>query len=559
MNTTTFNWTRVLRTLVALMVIFSLVLCGCAGTGEENGGEGNKGNGGNSNNAGVLGGDGDGKLESEDVVGGITGVYGNLLETIGGKNDMLTSGGYSMDLTVTLGDMLLDNLSASLEQAEVDADLSWFESIGIVMDVLYDESLVQMNMGAQLNGTSIATIEAIVNIMSSSVYLRVPELNNQYVGGTVDMDMDVEDMMQQYDQMLAMMEEYGDIVNVLPTEKELGQLINRYIDAAKGAMTKPATGKETLSYDGISQEVTATTYTINRTELLNMAEAIATTAKTDKDLEKFLDNLVAWVDEKAAEQDPNYESVDVHAQLMESIEAFLGQIEEMRSELENNEEDDVAMLVVTIYTVNEQFAGLKLAANDGWDTMEVQYFSLEQNGKTALYLNVGGQFQFAGTGTKSGNEVSGTYTLQVEGTDMLFVTVKDFDTAALKNGNLVGTLQLRFSEEMIDQIRNDMITPDMVIELVLNISGSKNTIGINIYNGSDLLFGIKLTTKMLSGNISVPSKYADVQDSEAMQEWASGISFDAILSNLRNAGVASELVDMLETAIEQNLAPNMGL
>ncbi len=552
MNTTTFNWTRVLRTLVALMVIFSLVLCGCAGTdgGDDDGG---KGNGGNSNNAGVLGGDGDGKLESEDVVSGVTGVYGSLLEAIGGKNEMMTSGGVSMDMTVTLGDSLLDQLSAMMEQEGMDADISWFESIGIFMDVLYDETLVQTNMGAQLNGTSIVTVEAIMDIMSSSVYLRIPELNNQYVGGTMDTGVDMEDMMQQYDQMMAMMEEYGDIVNVLPTEKELGQLLNRYIDAAKGAMTKPATGKETLSYDGISQEVTATTYTITRTELLNMAEAIATTAKTDKDLEKILDNLVAWVDEKAAEQDPNYESVDVHAQLMESIEEFLGQIEEMRSELESGEAEDVAMLVFTTYTVNEQFVGLKLAANDGWDTMEVQYFSLEQNGKTALYLNAGGQFQFAGTGTKSGNEVSGTYTLQVEGTDMLFVTVKDFDTAALKNGNLVGTLQLRFSEEMIDEIRNDIVTPDMVIELVLNIGGNKNTIGINIYNGSDLLFGIKLNTQKLSGNITVPSKYADMQDAEAMQEWASGMSFDRIISNLRSAGVDSELVDMLENAIEQNM------
>ena len=529
-----------------------LVLCGCAGTdgGDDDGG---KGNGGNSNNAGVLGGDGDGKLESEDVVSGVTGVYGSLLEAIGGKNEMMTSGGVSMDMTVTLGDSLLDQLSAMMEQEGMDADISWFESIGIFMDVLYDETLVQTNMGAQLNGTSIVTVEAIMDIMSSSVYLRIPELNNQYVGGTMDTGVDMEDMMQQYDQMMAMMEEYGDIVNVLPTEKELGQLLNRYIDAAKGAMTKPATGKETLSYDGISQEVTATTYTITRTELLNMAEAIATTAKTDKDLEKILDNLVAWVDEKAAEQDPNYESVDVHAQLMESIEEFLGQIEEMRSELESGEAEDVAMLVFTTYTVNEQFVGLKLAANDGWDTMEVQYFSLEQNGKTALYLNAGGQFQFAGTGTKSGNEVSGTYTLQVEGTDMLFVTVKDFDTAALKNGNLVGTLQLRFSEEMIDEIRNDIVTPDMVIELVLNIGGNKNTIGINIYNGSDLLFGIKLNTQKLSGNITVPSKYADMQDAEAMQEWASGMSFDRIISNLRSAGVDSELVDMLENAIEQNM------
>ena len=554
MKTTTFNWTRVLRTLVALMVIFSLVLCGCAGTdgGNDDGGKGNNNNG-SSNNGNVLGGDGDGKLESEDVVGGVTGVYGTLLEVIGGKNEIMTNGGVSMDMTVTLGDSILQNLGAVLEQEGLSSDVSWFKSIGIVMDVLYDEGLAQMNMSAHLNGTSIVSAEAIMDILGSAVYLRLPELNDGYFGGTLDMGMDMEDMMEQYNQMQQLMEEYGDIVNALPSEAELSALLNRYIDAAKGAMSKPATGTEELSYGGVSQSVTATTYTITRTEILNILEAVATTAKSDADLEKMLDNLVAWVDKKAAEQDPNYESVDVHAQLMESIDAFLEQVGELRGELESGETEDVAMLVFTAYTAEEQLVGLKLAANDGWDTMELQYFSLEQSGKTALYLNVGGQVQIAGTGTKDGNKANGTYTLQANGTDMLFVTVKDFDMDALKKGELVGTLQLRFSEEMIDEMRNSMLTPELTIELQLNVGGGKSNIMLSVYEGSDLIFSVKLSTRQISGNISLPSNYTDANDSQQMQQWASGLSFDRIISNLRSAGVPSDLVDMLEDAIEQNM------
>ena len=553
MKTTTFNWTRVLRTLVALMVIFSLVLCGCAGTdgGDSDGGKGNGGN--SSNNGNVLGGDGDGKLESEDVVGSVTGVYGTLLEVIGGKNEIMTNGGVSMDMTVTLGDSILQNLSAMMEQEGLSSDVSWFKNIGIIMDVLYDEGLAQMNMSAHLNGTSIVSAEAIMDMMSSSLYLRLPEVNDEYFGGTVDMGMDMEDMMGQYGQMQQMMEEYGDIVNALPSEAELSALLNRYIDTAKGAMSKPATGTEELSYGGVSQSATATTYTITRTEILNILEAVATAAKTDSDLEKILDNLVAWVDEKASAQDPNYESVDVHAQLMESIDEFLEQVGELRGELENGETDDIAMVIFTAYTVEDQLVGLKLATNDGWDTMEMQYFSLEQSGKTALYLNVGGQVQFAGTGTKDGNKANGTYTLQAQGTEMLYITVKDFDTAALKKGELVGTLQLRFSEEMIDEMRNSMLTPDLTIELQLNVGGGKSNITLSIYEGSDLIFSVKLSTRQISGNISVPSNYADANDSQQMQEWASGLSFDRIISNLRSAGVPGQLMDMLEDAIEQNM------
>jgi hypothetical protein len=85
------------------------------------------------------------------------------------------------------------------------------------------------------------------------------------------------------------------------------------------------------------------------------------------------------------------------------------------------------------------------------------------------------------------------------------------------------------------------------------MTGSKRSLNMNLYNGSDFLLGVKLNTKMLSGNISVPSSFSNIEDGEAMQNWLSGLSFDTVLSNLRKAGVASDLVDMLQTAIEQNM------
>jgi hypothetical protein len=88
---------------------------------------------------------------------------------------------------------------------------------------------------------------------------------------------------------------------------------------------------------------------------------------------------------------------------------------------------------------------------------------------------------------------------------------------------------------------------------LLHIQNILNILNMNLYNGSDFLLGVKLNTKMLSGNISVPSSFSNIEDGEAMQNWLSGLSFDTVLSNLRKAGVASDLVDMLQTAIEQNM------
>ncbi len=550
MKTTTFNWTRLLRTVVALMVILSMLLCGCADAGNQDDEGGKEGS---ADKGGLLGGDGDGKFETEDVVGSVTSVYGTLLEFVGGKNEILTQGGYSMDMTFTFGEDMMNNMAAVLAQQGLDSDVSWFKSLGFVMEILYNETLVEMNMEAQINDTGIVSMEGIVDIMGAFAYLRVPELSDEYIGTAMDMDIDMDEMMAMYDQMMETMEEYGDVVESLPTEKELNTLLNRYVDIVKGAMAKPETGTEELSFGGVSQSVSTSTYTITRTDLLNIAETVLTTAKSDAELEKIIDTFVAWMNEKAAQEDPEWEAVDAHAEFVAAIEDALLQIEELRQDLTDGEEEDLEVLSYTVYAVDEKQIGFLLRASDDWDTITMYAYSLEDNGDTAFVMDMGGQFSFSGTGTSDGGEASGEYVLAVEGEDMLYLTVKDFDTKALKKGELNGTLQLRFSEEMLYEMDNDMLTTDTIIELVLDMGGSKATVDVNLYNVDGLIVGIKMVTKALSGNIKVPGSYINMEDGAAMQEWAEDMNFDQILKNLRSAGVSSELVDMLEEAIEDGM------
>jgi hypothetical protein len=384
-------------------------------------------------------------------------------------------------------------------------------------------------------------------------YIGLPELNSQYVGLPLDMS-DFEEAMNGYQSAMTQLEEYADIVNALPTEKALNELLNRYINTAKGAMRNPTTEKQTLAYGGVSMEVTASTYAINRTDLLNMLEAVLNEAKSDKELETIMDNLVAWINEKGAEMEDDWESVDVHAQMIEAIEEFLPRLEELRKELTDGEVEDLTMLTFTVYAAGDKHAGYRLQTDDGWDTMEAYVYFLEKDGKTAFVLNVGGQMELAGTGTKSGDKASGTYTMTVEGQDMLTFSLQDFDTKALKQGDLKGTIQLKLSEEMIDEMDgpNLLINEDTVIELVLDLGGNTNKIGFALLKNEETIIRVNLTTKMLQGgSVKVPGSYADPENSKDMQNWASNINFDQILSNLRNAGVSNELMDMLEDALNE--------
>lgn len=549
---TTMNWTRILRTMVALLVIMSMLLCGCASAGnDDDEGEGGKDNG--SSNSGLLKGDGDGKLEPEDVVDNVTGIYGGLLDLVGGDRNAMTTGGYSMDMTITLGDEMMDSLAAMLEYQGLDVDLSWFKSLGFAVTSIYQETLAQATTEVKLNGTSLLTMEVITDMLNSSAFIRVPDLNDEYIGGELDMGMDMEDFLETYEQVLEAMEEMGDAAKDLPTEQELNALLDRYIEAVKEAIGKPESDKDTLSHGGVSMEVEATTYTITTTTTVDIVEALLTTAKDDADLEKVLDAFGEFMNELMANQyagSGDWEDVDLYEELMELVEQGLESVEEAREDMSSGDWEEQDILSFTNYIADDKQVGFALAIEHSYATELIYFYNLEEDGDTAFVFNAAEMFVIEGTGTVDGDKASGEYTIGARGMEFFYLEIEDFDTKALKKGDLVGTVRLRVG----DDFGNSQLPAYMVLELVLNLTDKKTELDINLCSDSTKMFGVNVTVKTgVSGNISVPSDFIDANEYTAMEQWLSGASFDKLLRNLRSAGVDSELVDMLEQAIEMGM------
>ena len=530
---TTFSLQRLLRTLVALMVIMSLLLCGCGN--KDNGGDGDGGeNAGNNNNSSTLLGDGDGKLEVQDVVDSASGIYGALLGAFGGNAG--NAQGAQMDMVITLGDEVLEGLSQSLAQGGIETDGSWLREIGLTMETSYTTQLMQMAMDLKLGGKHVADANVIMDMVGSAVYFSVPDLSNQYLGGKVDMtDNSVAGVAAS---LSALMEQYGDIIGSLPTEKELNTLLNRYVDVVLKAMSAPTTGTAQLQAGGITVEATATTYTIRRSDLMNMAEAVLTTAKTDAELEKMLDAINAWYNANM-----EGEEMDIHQEMLNAIDSALEDLPGAREEL-----IDQDMLRFIAYTKGEEQVGFELELIDSYSTMRMRLYNLTDGNNTALDLHIMDAFALTGTGTNNGGKHNGNYTLTVEGEDMLYVELVDFDTASVNKGKLNGTLRLRMAEGLLDEMGNNpMFNENLTIEVKLDTDRNKASITVILYENEKMGITIALNTKTISaGNIKVPTDYVNMDDSYAMQNWVASVNFSKLLSNLRNAGVPSALVDMLE-------------
>lgn len=536
-----FAWYRLMRTMVALLVILSMLLCGCVGAGDGDG-DGEK----EEANANTLFGDGDGKLEAQDAVDSVTNIYGALLGAFGGNQP--DSYGYEMDLVVTLGDALRSQLGSALEQMEMDSDMSWFENVGIGMEMATNGDLVQMAVDAQINGKSIVSAETVVDYLGGMVYIAVPEINSQYIAGEVDFSQ-MQNAMQAGS---AAMEEYADLIKDLPTDKELNSVLTRYLNVVLETMNEPTTGETELTAAGITKAVTATTYSFTRYNVLDIATQVLTTAKTDAELEKVLDAFSKVVNEQgakqAAEQGYVWTDVDLHAQLMEAIDPALEDIQDSKEDVE-----DLEFAQLVIYTDGDDPVGGKLVVSDGYSTMDyVIIYSLKDGKNTALVANIMGTMQLTGSGTVSGSKISGEYTLLIQGQECLNLEIEDFDTKAFNKGELKGTVRLSFGDALLDSMGNNaLLSEDTVIELELNITGKKAEIDVNLYQDDILFFGIAMSSKTTSGGkIKVPADYVKADDSDAAQAWLENAEFANVLSNLKSAGVPTKLVDLLEQSLE---------
>lgn len=535
-HTDSFSWKRLWRTSLALLLVLSMVLCGCSTAGNDDEG-GTK----PAENNSLLG-DGDGRLEAQDAVDSITNIYGTLLGAFGGNQKPDTA--VDMELVLTPGEELKAQLGNALAQMELDSDMSWLKNVGIHMETGYTDDMMQMVVEAQLNGKNVISAEMVMDMVNGIIAMSVPDLNNQSIGTEVDMSQ-MQDSTQQMSQML---QEYAEFFKDMPSDKDLNAVLTNYLNLALKELEEPTKESLELTQGGITQKVTATTYSVTRYDVLDMATAVLTAAKTDADLEKVMDafsNVVNQIGVKQAdEQGATWTDVDIYAQLLEAIDPALEDLADAKTETE-----DLEFLQLTVYGDDKAQQGLKVRLNN---VDYLQVISLKDGSDTAFYMSVSNILEISGTGTAKSGKSSGEYVIAMHGTELLVVEIVDFDTKALAKGDLKGTLRLQLAEAMLDQMGGDLpINEDTVIELVLNISGKTAKMEVNLYADQILLFGIALTTKTGSaGKIKVPGSYVNMQDANAMEQWYENLKFDGVLANLRSAGVPDKLVDMLKQAMD---------
>ena len=562
------SFARLLCLTLAMMLVVSVALCGCGKKKEESGKP--------ESYTGILLGNGNGKLEAQDMAVGASNLYGQMLNFLANANSSNAGGtGVEMNMSITMGEDLKDMISMMLAMTGMEADMDWLNKLEMNYVTAYQGNLMQQLVTAKLNGKNVISGDMVVDMVNGMMYLGYPGLSDKYLG----MGMDAatgESMNDSLEEMQAMLEQMAKYADQMPSEQEVNAVLERYIDVIVEAMGDPAVSNETLKYGGVSQKVTAKTYAIHTSDALNVALAVLQAAQNDAQLEALLDDCSTALNNAASEDMAEWENVDLYAMLQAALPEA---IEEIQEELEEAAEDDLLGMELVLYTDGDALVGLRyiqhsyVGSEDVSDNHDVQMpygavsqaeykdytygftcYTLHSGEKSAFVLEVGsdidGYAGIAGTGTEKNGKLNGEYSVFMEEEELLSFELINFSMDALRQGAIVGTVRISLPEDLMDEMGLSAFVYEPVVELVLNIQGNYASVGVNLLDDDDLYIGLSFSFKLVDNvQIEVPKDY--IEGSEAtIMDWFYTLDLDKALDNLEDAGVPGSWLDTLEGMLQ---------
>ena len=541
-----FSWKKLLRTILSIALVATMILgcvtmlAGCNQEGTSNSDKNNdkEGNGVNKEQYENLS---DEEYmqklfmnTAKEYVDALTSAYGELSKF--DPNAAANMGG-ELEMSVQVGDYVIDMLEESFSSSMgTSMDFSFLSKVGLNMEYGIAGDMMKSDLALMLSNKKIATVSMIMNMADSIVYMAIPELNGTYI--EVDMgDMGMGEIGMGSSSVVGMAGQLAEIMEYLPSEELMNKLINRYMEAALKALDNVERETVTLECDDLEQECTALSIKVYQSDVFEVAKAVLTVAKDDKDIETVLDGI----SELAGE--------DLYPQVSEMIEYYLEMIEEAS---EDDMDDETYVELITYINDDHEIIGAKLDGN-AWNEGDMYFYTVTE-GNTFAFEAVlePADVEITGEGTNKSGKIDAEFTLTVQGMDIVVLAVEDW----MVSGDTVnGTLRIEPTADTLDMIMggvSGLPFADIALEIKLtNVDADSGSIELNILGNDALVVGLVMELKMTSaGSIKEPSNAISADDYEALQEWLMDMNADTILSNLRSAGVPSDLVDMLEMAVE---------
>lgn len=422
-------------------------------------------------------------------------------------------------------------------------DISWLEDASMDTKVNLNEGTMIETMDVKVNGTKICTIEYYFDTENSEVYMRIPELNEGYIKMNMEQmtqeaeaEMEEEGMDSSFSTSMDLadaMNSYFSTLDNLPEADALTSILTRYSDIIFDNVTDGENpGTQSSAAGDVSQELTVLEGHVTQAEAQPMFQQILDTAKTDEELKGLIES---WTE---AMNDPEY-----------SYDTFLQAIEDLEKDLDGEiDESDTSGFVLRAWVDdNGEVVGREVLADDGEQEESLfSYLCTTDGAQRGFSFTMGSDEDSVGlygSGTLSGDVLSGTYTFTSGGEDAVVIEVADYDTKAVENGIWKGTYTI--SGAPIEDEDGNSYDPFGGMQLIFTTDGKdENNMEWNLTLAAN---GVSLGALSITGGNEVEDLEAvdfasltdvyDFSNDADVEKFGEDVNMDTITANLTSAGM----------------------
>ena len=417
-----------------------------------------------------------------------------------------------------------------VESLDPSSDFSWLNTVTINMNLNLKDNFEKVAAALNINGETFADVDMIMNLDSGEVFMAVLSMSDKYLK-TGSGALETEDY-------VGITELYSDpeFKEVLPSEKELDELLDKYINVIFENMDEIEKSSESLEVSGIENKYTTLEVKIDQEDANNIAKAVLETAKEDKELKKYIEDIAAYLEKKEMNEDADI----VYDVFLDSIETAINDLEESSSE------DGTAVSWIDYVDASHNIIGRKILVDDE----EIVSYALVRDGKDFAFELDASEVLVTGTGTEKGNVVNGEFSVKSNEEKLCDLVVTDFSE---KDQCINGSIRIAPSSELLgtmglaDDGASVLSVANLALELGFKTSKESGEISVNLISGEEVFVGLTFAGKeVASSPIELPDE-ANVYGEEEIDKWLEGIDTEALIKKFEGLGVSSSLMSIIES------------
>lgn len=479
------------------------------------------------------------------MVDSLTNAYGKILDSVG------KPGGFEGSVQVQVSDSTMTMLNSMLAQQGTSVDLSWLNNIVFKTQSQWDGNRSLVNVGVGLGDVQIATFQIVTDMEQMKMWLAVPELNQQYLmmdlSDVYSLNVQMGDTSAAMQQAQAMLQ---GMMERMPKEEVVNSLLKKYIGIVLGCMNDVEKQETTLKLNGLEQTCTQLKTTITPENVLDIGQKVLSEVKSDAQIKEIILSMGEFAQENGGVEDAQ----QVYDQFVSQIEALLNQLESEKENLVAQAGDGV--LIVNHYVDGQNRIigrGAEMLNGDSTSAGSFHYYTVTQDDKFAFEADLN-PVVVTGEGTTSGNLISGSYALTVQGKEMLNVEVEDWDQARWEQGAPCGTVRLSFGADALNQMSGaEEMAPmlsQMQLAFTFDAKEDQTDVKASVLSSGMEIVSLHITGSATEGGeISVPADGVDVKDRQALEQWAMNLDLTQIMENLSKTDIPQEYLQMLQMVI----------